>query len=44
MIIANPQFDSIFKYLMDDTECARYIISSIIGKEIIEISLKSEKN
>jgi hypothetical protein len=37
MKIANPIYDVIFKYLMEDIESAKSIISAIIGKEIIEL-------
>jgi hypothetical protein len=39
MIIANPLYDVIFKYLMEDMESAKTIISSIIEREIISLTL-----
>ncbi len=43
MIIANPVYDVIFKYLMEDIESAKSIISAIINQEIIElVSLPQE--
>ena len=36
MIIANPIYNSVFKYLMEDVEIAKYILSLIINKEIID--------
>jgi len=40
MRIANPIYDVVFKYLMDDNKIARLIISSIINEEIEELELK----
>lgn len=37
MHIANPIYDVIFKYLMEDAKIAKLIISSIIGEEIKEL-------
>jgi len=34
MHIANPIYDSVFKYLLDDNRVARLLISAIIGEEI----------
>jgi len=34
MYIANPIYDVVFKYLMEDAKVARLLISSIIGQEI----------
>ncbi len=40
MRIANPIYDAVFKYLMEDTEIARQLIGKIIGEEIVELSLE----
>ncbi len=37
MIIANPIFDVIFKYLMSDVTAAKTVITRIINQEIIEL-------
>ncbi len=37
MEIANPIYDGVFKYLMEDNEIAKLIISNIIEQEIIEL-------
>ena len=37
MLIANPIYDVVFKYLMDDNKIAKLIISKIINEEIIEL-------
>jgi len=39
MHIANPIYDVVFKYLMDDSKIARLLISTIIGEEIISLDL-----
>ena len=42
--IANPIYDVVFKYLLEDNESAVLLISSLIGEEIIELRLlPSEK-
>jgi len=40
MQIANPVYDVVFKYLMDDNDIARKIISLIIGEEIETLDFK----
>ena len=35
--IANPIYDSVFKYLMDDSRIARLLIGKIIGEEVVEL-------
>ena len=40
MLIANPIYDVVFKYLMDDSKIAKLIISSIIAEEIEELVFK----
>jgi hypothetical protein len=37
MYIANPIYDVVFKYLMEDNKVAKKLISTIIGEKIIEI-------
>lgn len=44
MIIANPIYDAVFKYLLEDTNIARFILSTIIGEEITEIELKPQEH
>ena len=39
MLIANPIYDSVFKYLLDDNRVAKVFISAIIGEEIEELTL-----
>ena len=35
--IANPTYDVVFKYMMDDIEIAKLVISTIIGEEVISL-------
>lgn len=39
MRIANPIYDVVFKYLMEDTPSAKLILSTILGEEITELVL-----
>ena len=43
MIVANPIYDVIFKYLLDDTEIARELLSTILGEEILSIEIKPQE-
>ena len=44
MHIANPIYDVVFKYLMDDSKIAKLLLSTIIEEEVIELSfLPQEK-
>jgi hypothetical protein len=40
MLIANPIYDVVFKYLLDDNKIAKKLLSLIIGKEIITLDYK----
>ena len=44
MCIANPIYDTVFKYLMKDKEPAKLLIYGIIGEEIDTISLLPQEN
>ena len=37
MHIANPIYDVVFKYLMEDNDIAKLIISTIIGEDIVAL-------
>ncbi|MBF0103334.1 MAG: hypothetical protein HQK77_20730, partial [Desulfobacterales bacterium] len=43
MQIANPIYDSVFKYLMEDISAANVILSSIIGEEIEILALSPQE-
>jgi hypothetical protein len=38
MSIANPIYDVIFKYLLDDDKIARMLLSALLGKEVLELT------
>jgi hypothetical protein len=44
MLIPNPIYDTVFKYLMENSDIARGIISEIIGEEIEHLELKAKEN
>ena len=37
MRIANPIYDVVFKYMMEDLKVAKAFISAIIGEEVVEL-------
>src|SRR5215510_982136 len=41
MIIANPIYDTAFKYMMSDSRVAKTFLSAIIGEKIIELDFAS---
>ena len=43
MHIANPIYDVVFKYLMEDAKVAKLLISSIIGEEIEELEFRPQE-
>jgi hypothetical protein len=43
MIIANPIYDVVFKYLLEDIEITRELLSMILGEEIISIEIKPQE-
>lgn len=43
MILANPIYDVVFKYLMEDQEIARGLLSKIIGENIVEIEVQPQE-
>ncbi|MEK7257527.1 MAG: hypothetical protein AAB316_22420, partial [Bacteroidota bacterium] len=40
MLIANPIYDVVFKYMMEDNKVAKLFLSAIIGEEIIELEFR----
>lgn len=44
MQIANPIYDAVFKYLMDDNRVAKLLISKIIGQEIESLEFQPLEN
>jgi hypothetical protein len=43
ILIANPIYDVVFKYLLDDALIARELLSTILGVNIIELSVKPQE-
>ncbi len=43
MIITNPIYDVVFKFLMEDLDIAKGLIGSIIGEEIIEMHFAAQE-
>ena len=40
MIIANPIYDVIFKFLMEDARVARTILSALLKKEVTSVEMR----
>ncbi|MBQ9357558.1 MAG: cell envelope integrity protein TolA [Prevotella sp.] len=40
MIVANPIYDVVFKYLMEDERIARTIISALLKKDVLEVHMR----
>lgn len=40
MIIANPIYDVVFKYLLEDVDIARELLSTILGEEVQSVEVK----
>ena len=38
--IANPIYDSVFKYLMEDERIAKTLISALLKKEVVEVEMR----
>ena len=43
MIIANPIYDVVFKYLLEDAEIARDLLSTILGEEVTQLEFKPQE-
>jgi len=43
MLIANPIYDVVFKYLMANVDIAKGVISAIIGEEIVSLDFKAQE-
>ncbi|NTV73230.1 MAG: hypothetical protein HGA66_03370 [Holophaga sp.] len=40
MLIANPIYDVVFKYMLDDEKVARLLLSALLGKEVLELQFR----
>jgi hypothetical protein len=38
--IANPIYDVVFKYLLDDEKVARLVLSALLGKDVLELQFR----
>ena len=38
--IANPIYDSVFKYLMEDERIAKIILSALLKKEVVDVQVR----
>jgi hypothetical protein len=43
MLIANPIYDVVFKYLMEDSQIAHTVISTIVGEDVLELRSLSQE-
>lgn len=43
MLIANPIYDTFFKYLLEDTHLAKILLSAIIEEDIISLELRPQE-
>jgi hypothetical protein len=43
MIIANPIYDVVFKYLLEDIEIARELLSTIMDEEVVSLDVKPQE-
>jgi hypothetical protein len=43
MIIANPLYDVVFKYLLEDIDIARELLSTILGENILFLEVKPQE-
>ncbi|MDR2621527.1 MAG: hypothetical protein LBC48_02970, partial [Dysgonamonadaceae bacterium] len=43
MHIANPIYDVVFKFMMEDEKVAKSFLSAIIGEEVVELSFASRE-
>lgn len=43
MLIANPIYDVVFKYLLEDVEIARELLSAILGETVQNLEVKPQE-
>jgi hypothetical protein len=41
MLIANPLYDTVFKFMMNDSKVAKTLLSAIIGEKIVELEFSA---
>ncbi|MEG1749635.1 MAG: hypothetical protein RR249_08105, partial [Tannerellaceae bacterium] len=42
-VIANPIYDAVFKFMMEDDKVARLLLSALLKKEIIELEMRQQE-
>jgi hypothetical protein len=42
-IIANPIYDSVFKYLMEDNRVAKVLLSALLQKDVVEVQMRQHE-
>ena len=42
-LIANPIYDVVFKYLMEDERVAKILLSALLKKEILELEMRKQE-
>ena len=42
-IIANPIYDTVFKYLMEDNRVAKILLSALLQKEVVEVQMRQHE-
>ena len=40
MVVANPIYDIVFKYLMEDERIARTILSALLKKDVVAVEVR----
>ena len=40
MRIANPIYDVVFEYLLDDEKVARLVLSALLGREVLDLQFR----
>ena len=41
--VANPIYDSVFKYLVEDLRIAKILISALLKKEVLEVEVRKHE-
>ena len=41
--IANPIYDSVFKFMMDDERVARILLSALLKKNVVAVEMKQHE-
>ena len=42
-IIANPIYDSVFKFLMEDNRVAKVLLSALLQKDVLEVQMRQHE-